>query len=141
MTVAPDEEVAAAPPRIGGKKSPRPKAAPKQERASATPNTAPTPAPVPVPSIVAKVGPEDRPRKRLSLGNEPTPPRGENCNIKDVLAAAEDVQRDGFDEMAASLHAVTMKPKLRDALWELNALQEGFGDNEPIGGSIPPRTY
>ena len=121
-----DDEAAPAPSRIVGKKAQRPKAAPKAEKAPSKPRIAPEFAPVPAPRAMSR---KERPRKKLSLGEEPTAPRDENCNIRDVLAAAEDAQRDDFADLAASAGSPMGDPKLQSALSALSALQKRFGDD------------
>ncbi|WP_375458492.1 type IV secretory system conjugative DNA transfer family protein [uncultured Enterovirga sp.] len=70
------------------------------------------------------------PRKALTLGAAPTAPRGENCNIRDVLTATEGVQGSGFADMVATVGDPNGNEKLASAVAVLSRLNEAFGDDE-----------
>jgi len=71
-----------------------------------------------------------KPKKALSLGAEPIAPRGESCNIRDVLDASEQAQNGEFAAMAAVVSAQDAGPDLRGVADTLRRLQVQFGDDE-----------
>ena len=70
------------------------------------------------------------PRKALTLGAAPTAPRGETCNIRDVLTATEGVQGSGFADMIATVGDSNGNEKLASAVAVLSRLNEAFGDDQ-----------
>lgn len=111
------------------KKEPKPKAAAKKEKASAKTEVPPQSLPLPALPVVSKAGPAERPRKALSLGEAPKVPRGENCNIQDILAAAEMAQTEDFAAMTTSIGAGRQSQKIQDAVSVLTSLETSFGDD------------
>ena len=69
-------------------------------------------------------------RKSLSLGAEPAAPRGENCNIRDVLTASQDAQGTDFAAMVGTARDPGAKEKLESAVALLSRLNNAFGDDE-----------
>ena len=86
----------------------------------------------PTPLIIAKPAMAERPiRKALTLGAEPTTPRGENCNIRDVLTASQDAQQAEFGALVgASRESGAYDEALTSAIMVLSRLNEDFGDDE-----------
>jgi len=70
------------------------------------------------------------PAKSLSLGAAPAAPPGENCDVREILAAATDGQDDEFDSMMKVLRAEST-PKIRAAAEALRSLNQSFGDDAP----------
>ena len=70
------------------------------------------------------------PARTISLGAAPTPPTGENCDVREILAAATDGQDDEFDSMMKVLRAEST-PKVRAAAEALRSLNQSFGDDAP----------
>jgi type IV secretion system protein VirD4 len=66
----------------------------------------------------------------LSLGTEPAVPLGENCNVREILAAPTDAQDKVFDSMIKVLRAES-GPKVRAAADALRTLNQSFGDDGP----------
>ena len=72
--------------------------------------------------------PQPKPRKTLSLGAQPPAPRGENCDVREILAVASEEQDQGFDAMKALLREAS-DLKVRQAVETLGALHRSFGDD------------
>jgi type IV secretion system protein VirD4 len=70
-----------------------------------------------------------RPGKALSLGAQPTPPPGENCDVREILAAAADGQDQDFNSMMTVLRTGPA-PKLHEAIQTLHTLNQSFGEDE-----------
>ncbi len=111
------------------KKTPKSKTAAKKEKAPAKAEAPPQSLPLPAPRMVVKAGPAERPRTALSLGPQPNTPSGENCNIQDILAAAETVQTEDFAAMTTSIGAGRQSQKIQDAVSVLTSLEMTFGDD------------
>lgn len=73
--------------------------------------------------------PSDPRRKPLSLGAQPQAPSGENCDVREILAAAVADQGDDFAAMVDVLKNAP-GPKVQEAVTTLNALQSSFGDED-----------
>ena len=67
--------------------------------------------------------------KSLSLGKAPTAPAGENCDVREILAAVADGQDEEFDSMMKVLRAESA-PKIRAAADTLRSLNQSFGDED-----------
>ena len=80
-----------------------------------TPRRMPSPAPEPT-------------RKALSLGAQPAAPPGENCDVREILAAAAADQNEDFDIMVDVLKKAP-GPKVQDVVATLNSLHRSFGDD------------
>jgi type IV secretion system protein VirD4 len=113
----------------GGVKEPRPKAGAKKEKAPAKIEVPPQSLPLPALPVASKAGPAEHPRKALSLGEAPKVPRGENCNIQDILAATEMAQTEDFVAMTTSIGAGRQSQKIQDAVSVLTSLEMSFGDD------------
>ncbi len=70
-----------------------------------------------------------QPRKTLSLGAEPSAPPGENCDVRDILAAATADQDEDFDAMMGVLRKAP-EAKLKEAIETLDGLHRSFGDDQ-----------
>ena len=73
--------------------------------------------------------PAEPKRKALSLGAQPPAPSGENCDVRDILAAAVADQGSDFGAVRDVLKKAP-DPKVHEAVETLNALHRSFGDNE-----------
>ena len=95
-------------------------------------NSRATPKPVPEARLkIAMATPPKRPsRKELSLGDAPES-AGERCDIRDVLLASENEQRDAFEAMTT---AATSQESvgLREAVRTLATLHQRFGDDDVV---------
>jgi type IV secretion system protein VirD4 len=80
------------------------------------------------PRLPAAPPPEPKPCKTLSLGEQPSAPSGESCDVREILAAAAQEQDHGFDAMKAVLREAS-DPKVRQAIETLGALHSSFGDD------------
>ncbi|MBX9909309.1 MAG: type IV secretory system conjugative DNA transfer family protein [Beijerinckiaceae bacterium] len=69
------------------------------------------------------------PRKKLTLGNEVTKLRQEICNLRDVLAASEEIQHGEFSEMMTGFAYSSNNEKLRSVQAILTKIQYEFGDD------------
>ncbi|NGX96708.1 MAG: TraM recognition domain-containing protein, partial [Candidatus Afipia apatlaquensis] len=130
MEDVPEENRIAQPSRDGRKaarKSP-------VRKAPAKSRSTPEPTLLPTPLVIAKAPTGGKaPRKSLSFGDMPKAPRGETCDIREVLAASETVQRDDFEAMISPATGTGTNDKIHDAIATLSRLQDGFGDDEPTG--------
>jgi len=113
--------------RAPRKASPERKSAPSKRKAPQTAVPETHPAEVVLPRSVR--APEKR-RSALSLGDEPEPPRGESCNIRDVLTASHDVQDTNFVAMIGTARHPGTNEKLDSAVALLSHLNDAFGDDE-----------
>jgi type IV secretion system protein VirD4 len=66
----------------------------------------------------------------LSPGTESAVPLGENCDVREILAAATAAQDEEFDSMMKVLHAES-GPKLRAAADALRTRNQSLGDDGP----------
>lgn len=66
--------------------------------------------------------------KSLSLGEAPTAPAGESCDLREILAAATDGQDEQFNSMMKVIRAESA-PKMQAAVDALRSLNESFGDD------------
>jgi type IV secretion system protein VirD4 len=67
--------------------------------------------------------------KRLSLGETPARPIGENCNLDDLLVAAEAAQKEGFAHMIGAAHRTkSTSTDLPNATAILEILENSFGE-------------
>ncbi|WP_347265422.1 type IV secretory system conjugative DNA transfer family protein, partial [Nitrobacter sp.] len=73
--------------------------------------------------------PAEPKRKALSLGAQPPAPSGENCDVREILAAAVADQNSDFGAMLDVLKNAP-DPKVHEAVETLNALHRSFRDNE-----------
>ena len=69
-------------------------------------------------------------RKSLTLGAEPAAGRGESCNIRDVLAASERVQREEFAALTSASGGEAASSTVQAAVAVMSRLREDFGDDE-----------
>ena len=85
----------------------------------------------PAPLVVSKPQVTDRPaRKALTLGVIPAAPRGENCNIRDVLTASQDAQEAEFGGLVGVTRGPGTSKTLDSAVAVLSRLNEAFGNDE-----------
>ena len=75
------------------------------------------------------IPPADSKRKTLSLGAQPTAPAGENCDVREILAAAAADQSSEFGLMIDVLK-IAPGAKVQEALKTLRSLDDSFGDTE-----------
>jgi type IV secretion system protein VirD4 len=73
--------------------------------------------------------PAEPKRKALSLGADPSPPPGESCDVRKILAAATAEQDAGFNAMIGELREKS-SPNVRQAVETLDALHRSFGDDK-----------
>jgi type IV secretion system protein VirD4 len=66
--------------------------------------------------------------KTIILGAQPPAPPGENCDVREILAAAAEEQGDGFDAMKAVLREASGS-SVRQAIETLDTLHRTFGDD------------
>jgi type IV secretion system protein VirD4 len=116
-------------PKPTGAGAPKARAKASVKRVTAKNKSVPDSAPAPAPFPLPKASAEETSRKHLSLGSAPERLAGENCNIRDVLAAAEHAQHGAFGAMVASLDAGAEGRGLQNAMATLSYLQERFGDD------------
>jgi type IV secretion system protein VirD4 len=98
----------------------------------AVPGTSPLPALVPaVEPRPAELPGGKRARRKLSLGETPVRSAGESCDLRDVLAASEAIQKDGLNAMMTALASANGEggEKLGEAQELLATLHDRFGDN------------
>jgi type IV secretion system protein VirD4 len=91
------------------------------------------PAPLPSARDVGRIPARAQPpAKRLSLGAAPLAPPDESCDIRDLLAASEGVQKERLDDMLATVEASGSQStgKLRKAIAVLTEIEESFGEDE-----------
>jgi len=88
-----------------------------------------TPAPLTLPPRRMPAPPTEPTRKALSLGAQPHAPPGENCDVREILAAAVADQGDDFGIMMDVLKRAP-GPKVQDAVETLNALHQSFGKDQ-----------
>ncbi|MCP3477916.1 type IV secretory system conjugative DNA transfer family protein (plasmid) [Bradyrhizobium sp. CCGUVB1N3] len=129
------EAVPAAPAPARPRKSPPRKTPAKKAPAgkNAGPEAVPLPAPLPIArGRVNHATSAKTAAKRLSLEQEPSAPSGESCDLRDLLAATEGEQCDGFNTMIASVAgSATEDPgKLTELTTTLIRLEESFGDDD-----------
>lgn len=77
----------------------------------------------------APTSPAEPKRKALSLGAQPPAPAGENCDVREILAAAAADQRDEFGTMVDVLRTAP-GPKVQEAFETLRSLNQSFGETE-----------
>lgn len=87
----------------------------------------------PAPLVIAKATAATPPiRCQISLGAEPTAPKGESCNIRDVLAASEQAQCEEFEALMVPLTSNSSSERHKKAASTLSRLHERFGDDGSV---------
>ena len=108
------------------------KSTPRRTTPKAAAKTKPTPQPAAPLTLTPQrtpAPPAEPRRKALSLGAQPTAPPGENCDVREILAAAVADQGDDFDVMIDALKRAP-DPKVQEAVAMLDALHRSFGAEE-----------
>jgi type IV secretion system protein VirD4 len=98
--------------------------APAETRSAQTENEGPKPLELAPRQAVSRA-----PTKTLSLGAQPAPPPGESCDVREILAAANDGQDDEFRSMMKVLRTEA-GPKVQAAADALQTLNRSFGEEE-----------
>lgn len=115
----------------GPRKSPSRAPKPRKVGGGRSAKAAPGPPPSPAPALVEpRSEASQQARKPLTFGVSPPAPRGESCNIRDVLIASDGLQAETFLEMIEITKGPPASRELDSAMAILSRLNEGFGDDE-----------
>ena len=68
-------------------------------------------------------------RRSLTLGDAPTAPPGETCNIRDALTAADEIAAAALDDMLSTVRTNQEDVRVRVAADALRQMQAQFGDD------------
>jgi type IV secretion system protein VirD4 len=131
VAVAPELESAAHIPSAVRKTSVRKSPPKKAKRPKVAPEAVPDPVLLLQTRTRTKKATNEKPRERLSLGTAPSAPQGENCDLRNVIAASLAEQTRSFDSMVASIDSTMRKSSepLEEAFSVLARLQNRFGDD------------
>lgn len=87
-------------------------------------------------AIAKAATPKEPVRRALTLGTAPAPPRGENCNIRNVLTASEGEQETEFATLLSAVADPNGSETLKSVAVVLSRLNKAFGDDERTAEGI-----
>lgn len=126
IDTAPVVTVSVAPPRQ--RKAPAKRAKrPSNGKVKPAIDAAPVEAPL---TLAMRSAPSTPVRKSLSLGEVPSAPDDESCDVRAILASAVSGQDESFAAMIGVLDVPALGSKVQKAAETLASLHESFGDDE-----------
>ena len=75
-------------------------------------------------------------RRSLTLGDAPAAPPGETCNIRDALAAADEIAAGAFEDMLSTVPTNREDLSVRAATDTLRQMRAQFGDDPRMAAAV-----